>query len=70
MQPVEFIGKEVFLAGTTKKIGKIVSRIRGMSVDILLPSGKLTIARFGTITNGQFSPYCEYSCNAGYFANL
>ncbi len=70
MEPVEFIGKDVFLAGTTKKIGKVVSRIRGMSVDILLPSGKLTIARFGTMTNGHFCPYSRYSCNPGYFANM
>mgnify|MGYP006069274835 CR=1 FL=1 len=69
-KPVEFVGKDVFLAGTTKKIGTIVSRMRGMSVDIVLSSGQPTIAQFGTMKNGQFVPYCEYSCNAGYYVRI
>lgn len=69
-KPVEFVGKDVFLAGTTKKVGTIVSRMRGMSVDIILSSGRPTIAKFGTIENGHFCPYSGYSCNPGYFANV
>lgn len=65
MKKIELIGKEVFLAGTTEKIGK-TEAFRDECIDIVLNNGCPISAYYGTTDKqGEFYAYCRSTTRCG-----
>ena len=64
MQEVEFVGRDVYLAGTTKKVGVIRPTYRG-AISVRLNNGRQTYARYGRIYKGKFFAMCMHNTHCG-----
>ena len=65
MKRVEFINHEVFLAGTTKKVGEIQPS-RDECIDLILSNGHHVYVYYGTIyEDGEFHQFCRNTLRCG-----
>ena len=65
MKKIELIGKEVFLAETTKKVGEIQPS-RDMCIDVILNNGCHVYAYYGTTDiHGDFYNLCKTTSRCG-----